>query len=269
MARGGKGFAAEQHQTRRRGRGERHRHARREDGQREQLERYAVEHRFAFDQQDRALIGLGVDRDTRAGFELYIGIDRRGMLGGGRGGAPHTARQHARRNPTSLDQRQAGLGDMLERRVDLLLVVGQREPSLHPVERRCGDARRLRGALRMDDSASGGHQVDRAGFDHLVRAKAVAVGDRAFEQIGHGGEVDVRVGADIHRRADFEPRRAELVDEDERPDHRAGLRRKGTADGEGAEVVGDGGDDEGRVHASAYHVSVVERPSIRLEGVEG
>ena len=72
----------------------------------------------------------------------------------------------------------------------------------------------------MDDAAAGGHQIDRAGLDHRVAADAVAMLDRAVEQIGDGGEVDVRVGADVHALARRQPRRAELVDEDERADHR-------------------------------------------------
>ncbi len=45
--------------------------------------------------------------------------------------------------------------------------------------------------------------------------------DRAVEQIGHGGEVDVRVRPHVHAFPGREPGGAELVDEDEWPDHRA------------------------------------------------
>ena len=51
-------------------------------------------------------------------------------------------------------------------------------------------------------------------------ADAVAMLDRAVEQIGDGGEVDVRMRPDVHALARRQPRRAEFVDEDERPDHR-------------------------------------------------
>ena len=89
---------------------------------------------------------------------------------------------------------------------------------------------------------AGGHQIDRAGADHLVAADAVAMADRAVEQIGDGGEVDVRVGADVHALARRQARGAELVDEDERPDHRPRPGRKRAANLEVAEVVGDGDD---------------------------
>ncbi len=82
----------------------------------------------------------------------------------------------------------------------------------------------------MDDAAPGGHQVDRARLDHLVAADAVAVLDRAFEQIGDSGEVDVRVRPDVHAASRRQARRAELVDEDERPDHRAGLGREASGE---------------------------------------
>ena len=96
----------------------------------------------------------------------------------------------------------------------------------------------------MDDPAARGHQVDRAGLDHRVRADAVAMLDRAFEQIGDRGEVDVRVRPDVHALAGRKPRRAELVDEDERADHRPLARRQGPVDLELAEVVGDRRDDQ-------------------------
>ena len=92
----------------------------------------------------------------------------------------------------------------------------------------------------MDDPTPRGHQVDRAGLDHCVAADAVAVLDRAVEQISDGGEIDVRMGADVHALAGREPRRAELIDEDERPDHRPLARRKGAIDLEISKVVGDG-----------------------------
>jgi len=73
----------------------------------------------------------------------------------------------------------------------------------------------------MDDAASRGHQVDRSGLDHGAAADAVAMLNRAFEQVSHSREIDVRVGADVHALAGGQPRRSELVDEDEWADHRS------------------------------------------------
>src|SRR4051794_37301818 len=67
--------------------------------------------------------------------------------------------------------------------------------------------------------------------------------DCAVEQIGDGGEIDVRVRADVHALAGRQPRRPELVDEDERTDHRPLARRERAVDLEVAEIVGDRGDD--------------------------
>ena len=94
----------------------------------------------------------------------------------------------------------------------------------------------------MDNPAARGHEVDRSGLDHRVAADAVAMLDRAVEQVSHGREVDVRVRADVHALAGREPRRPELVDEDERPDHRPLARRESAVDLEVAEIVGDRSD---------------------------
>ena len=59
------------------------------------------------------------------------------------------------------------------------------------------------------------------GRDGDLGAHAVAVGDLAVEQIGDGGEADVRVRAhvDAARDAGRELDRPHVVEEHERPDH--------------------------------------------------
>src|SRR5690606_19019367 len=79
----------------------------------------------------------------------------------------------------------------------------------------------------------------------------IAVVDGAFEQPCDGGEIDVRMRAHIHARADVELRRAELVDEDERADHGPGLGRQHAAHFELAEVVRDGRKGFDDVHDSS------------------
>src|ERR1044072_967139 len=64
--------------------------------------------------------------------------------------------------------------------------------------------------------------------------------DRSGEQIGDGGEVDVRVRADVDPGAGGEPGRPHLVEEDERPDRGALAVRQGAMDLEPAEIVGGG-----------------------------
>src|SRR3546814_9623653 len=95
----------------------------------------------------------------------------------------------------------------------------------------------------MDDAAARGHQVARAGADRRMGAQIVAMVDRAFEQIGYGGEIDVRMRPHVHSLPDVEMRRAELVDEDEGADHRAGFVGQGSPHVEGADIVGRRGDN--------------------------
>src|SRR6185503_15069800 len=67
--------------------------------------------------------------------------------------------------------------------------------------------------------AAGGHQVHRAGRDLLDVAFAVAMHDRAVEQIGDGGEPDMRMRPHVHALAGDELHRAEMIEEDEGTDH--------------------------------------------------
>ncbi len=88
--------------------------------------------------------------------------------------------------------------------------------------------------------------------------------DRAVEQIGDGGEVDVRVRAHVHPLAGIEPRRPELVDEDEWPDHRPLAARQRPPHLERAEVVGDRRD--GLLdHYSSGSVALIDNAWTRSE----
>jgi hypothetical protein len=130
-----------------------------------------------------------------------------------------------------------------EGRVALLVAARQRHPGLDAGEELRRLARFGGRALGVGDAAAGGHQVQRAGADGQLRAEAVAVHDLAVEQVGRGGEADVRVRADVDALADDELRRAHLVPEDEGADHLPPRRGKGAADLEAAEVAGAGDDD--------------------------
>src|SRR4029434_8734295 len=87
-------------------------------------------------------------------------------------------------------------------------------------------------ALGMHDAASGRHPVDVARRDRLHEAEAVAMHDAALEEIGDGGEADMRMRAHVDAAAGRELDRAELVEEDERPDHTALRRRQHALHGE-------------------------------------
>ena len=87
---------------------------------------------------------------------------------------------------------------MVERRVNLLLAVGQREPGLHSVE--LGPGRALSAGERSEWTMPlpAVIRLTAPGSITLREPSAVAMVDRAVEQISDGREVDVRVRADVH-----------------------------------------------------------------------
>ena len=89
----------------------------------------------------------------------------------------------------------------------------------------------------MGDAAPGGHQVHRAGRDLQSIALAVAMKDRAFEEIGDGGQADMGMRPHVHALPRDELRGAHLVEEDERPDHLPPAVRQGAAHGKAAEIA--------------------------------
>ena len=92
-------------------------------------------------------------------------------------------------------------------------------------------------ALRMDDAAPGRHPVDVAGDDFLHRAEAVAMHDRAFEQIGDRGEADVRMRPHVEADAGLKRGRAHVVEEDERADQARRHGRQHAPHGQTADVA--------------------------------
>src|SRR3546814_19591712 len=111
---------------------------------------------------------------------------------------------------------------MFERRVDLFLAVGQREPCLHARNGRARRALGLRRALRMNDAAPRGPPFARAGADRRIGAEAVAMVDRAPEQIRQPRTVAMRVRAHFHPLPGLEMPRAALIDNATSEARRAG-----------------------------------------------
>ena len=91
--------------------------------------------------------------------------------------------------------------------------------------------------LGMRDAAAGGHQVHRAGRDVLHVLFAVAMRDGAVEEIGDGGKPDMGMGPHIHALSGEELYRAEMVEEDERPDHLPLAMGQGAAHRERTDVT--------------------------------
>jgi len=79
------------------------------------------------------------------------------------------------------------------------------------------------------DAAAGVHPVHVAGADRLCGAQSIAVENLAFEQVRHRRQIDVRMRAHIEALAYGEMPGAELVPENERPDHAFFDRRQSTA----------------------------------------
>ena len=78
----------------------------------------------------------------------------------------------------------------------------------------------------MHDAAAGGHPVDGPRLDALHDAGAVAVLHGPFEQVGDGGQADVRVRAHIVVVVGLMDNGPEVVEEHERPDRLAQRRRQ-------------------------------------------
>jgi hypothetical protein len=133
-------------------------------------------------------------------------------------------------------QRRGAVVDEGGRR--LLMRLRQRHPGLdagQAVRRRAATAGR---ALRMHDAAAGGHPVHVARRDRQFGAEAVPVQDLALEQVGDGGQADMRVRPDIDAGAGQELPGSHLVEEDEGADHLAFPGRQGPPHLEAADVVG-------------------------------
>jgi hypothetical protein len=88
----------------------------------------------------------------------------------------------------------------------------------------------MRRSFRVCDAAPCGHPVDLAGAYRLNDSEAVAVHEFALEEIGYGGESDVRVRRYIKAAASPQHLRTHLVQEDERTNHAPFGRRKGAPD---------------------------------------
>jgi hypothetical protein len=138
-----------------------------------------------------------------------------------------------------------------EVRLGALVRLRERDPRLDPVQSRATRPIVVGTALRVRDAVAGGHPVDGARLDALHRAEAVAMHERAVEEIGHRGEPDVRVGPDVDAGARRKLRRAHVVEEDEGPDHLLRMRRQEAPHFEAADVLGMGLQEGDGGHARA------------------
>ena len=100
----------------------------------------------------------------------------------------------------------------------------------------------------MRDAAPGRHPVDVARPDRLHAADAVAMQDLAFEEIGHGGEADVRMRPHVEPLARRQRHRPHLVEEDEGTDAALLRCRQRAAHGKAVAEVAGAGNEHGFEH---------------------
>src|ERR1700738_1334050 len=108
---------------------------------------------------------------------------------------------------------------MRERRLGLLVRLGQRHPRLKSMQPLTFDPVLRRGALRMDNPVARGHPVDVARLDALHGPETVTVHDRALEKIRDRRKADVRVRPDIDALSRGKCRWTEVIKKNERSDH--------------------------------------------------
>src|SRR3954451_16450961 len=184
-----------------------------------------------------------IDRHGCARLERDIGIDylrlrahRRGLPEGAADNEPHAL-------VAILDKGQRLRVVMGKVRRALFRRARQRDPALD-AEEFLPAAFKLRGGpLGMDDAAARAHPIDRARPDRLLGAERVAMHDLAFEKIGDGGKIDVRMRAHVDALARDEFGRSHLVEENERADHLPARRRQRPAHFEAAEIARTRHDD--------------------------
>ena len=207
------------------------------------LDAVVADRHVALDDVDAPLLVFGRNEEARARIELGSGVQGVGEHRHRRADAECAPGDHPHRRARRLDDRQARLRMVEERRLDLLACARQRHPGLDPVDAGPGSAQLGRRALRVRDPAARRHPVDVARPDRLHRAEAVAVEDLAVEEIRHRREPDVRMRPHVEPLARREARRPHVVEEDERPDHLLRDRRQHAPDGEAADVARVGAEE--------------------------
>ena len=82
------------------------------------------------------------------------------------------------------------------------------------------------GTFGMHDAATGRHPVHLAGANGRGGAETVTMHDFAVEQVSHRGKPDMRMRPHVEAVAGAKFSRAEMVEENKRPDHSRARRRQ-------------------------------------------
>ena len=187
---------------------------------------------------DGTLLVLGRQGQRRTRREARVGIEHRGEGRHGRALAIERTGDDPHLQAVAAYYRQVVAPVMRESGCHLLGRSRQGHPSLDAEQPAASRARLGRAPLGMGDAPARRHPVDVARPDRLQRAQAVAMQDLALEQVGHGGEPDMRMRTDVQASSQDELRRTHLVEEDERADHLLARRRQGAAYLEPAQIAG-------------------------------
>lgn len=110
-------------------------------------------------------------------------------------------------------------GDILDGGVmkacsSFLLFFGKTVPELQAMHAMTGLAQCIRSAFGVGNARTGNHQVDRSGCYVLNVANAVFMKNFPLEEIGHGGQIDMRVGRNIEALAGLEIMRTHVIEKE-------------------------------------------------------
>ncbi len=130
---------------------------------------------------------------------------------------------------------------MVKCRFCFLIRLWQRQPQLQTVEAITFGLHLLALTLGVDDAFSGNHEIDRPGGDRQGIAQGVAVEHLALKQIGHRGQIDMRVRPHINTLAGRKFSRPHVIEKDEWAHHALLRTRQRTPHDEATQVMFPGG----------------------------
>ncbi len=171
---------------------------------------------LAFQHVGRAFGMRRLELQRGARLQARVHQEHRRREGHRRRRAEGLAQHHAEARARARDARDLVGAVVRERRRALLELERQRHPELQAPQARAVGAQLVGRALGVGDAAAGRHPVHLARTDGHDAAEAVAMQDRALEQVAHGGQADVRVRPHVQALAGAQAHRAELVEEHER-----------------------------------------------------
>ncbi len=217
------------------------------------VQRLTVDRDGAVDQIDPAVLMLRRNHQRCARRQLQRHVQRARRHPHRRGQPERIPGDDGAAHARAFELRQGVGGMVREAGIDLLLPARQGHPGLDAVQAGALLAHLGRRALGVDDAVAGRHPVDVAGDDGLHAAQAVAVDHAAVEQVGHGGQADMRMRTHVDALAGGEIDRPHVIEEDERPDRLPRGRRQHALDREAAQVAHVRPDDVlDRGHVGAF-----------------